>query len=701
MTKRGSVLINREVSWLNFNERVLAEAMDSSVPLLERFVFLGIFSNNLDEFFRVRVATLNRLIVLHRSRGKKDDLLQSEQTLAAVKRRVKKLNREFESVYIDLWDELVRENIVIADETALDAQQGHYVREYFREQIRPYLFPIILDRLRNQTNLHDQSVYLAVELLSADRSIDGKSDNPAVTDTHALIELPTRKLSRFVVLPKNQEGQTYIILLDDVVRFCLSDLFGTLGYHKFSAFTIKFTRDAALSLDNDVSRSYMEIVSESIKKRKYGKTVRFIYDEKIPQTMLQKVLTVFGIKKRDTLIKGGKYHNFKDFIKFPKNIGPKKLTFSEHRPHPVPDLIQGQSFFESIRRRDIMLHYPYHSFQNIIDLLREASLDSHVRTIKATIYRLAPESQIVEALINAARNGKEVIVYVELEARFDEEANIRWVDRMQDEGITILPMIRGYKVHAKLILIRRKEAGENVYYAAVGTGNLNEITTQIYSDVHLLTCNKKITADVNRVFHLLNNERILHPDFKRLIVSPYDTRDFFLALLDKEIENAKNGLAAWCIIKINNLTDSALAMKIHEAVLAGVKVDLIIRGICILSPDIMKKSENVRMIRIIDRFLEHARVFVFHNNAQPRYFIGSADWMERNLDSRIEVTVEIHDETIKADLDAVLRLQLSDNVKGRLIGGTHDDVPFHLKKKTKRIVSQTEIHKYFGTERPQ
>jgi len=692
MKKRNSVFINREVSWLNFNERVLAEAMDDGVPLLERFVFLGIFSNNLDEFFRVRVATLNRIITLHRSRGKKDDLHQFEKALADVKRRVKKLNREFECAYAYLRDELARENIVIVDETSLDAQQGIYVREYFRDQIRPYLFPIILDRLRNQTNLHDQSVYLAVEL---------KSVNPAVTDTHALIELPTRKTSRFIVLPKNQEGQTYIILLDDVVRYCLSDLFGTLGYNQFSAYTIKFTRDAALSLDNDVSRSYMEIVSESIKKRKYGKTVRFIYDEKIPQSMLKKILTVFGIKKRDALIKGGKYHNFNDFMKFPKNVGHKKLTFSEHRPHPVPELIQGLSFFESIRRQDFMLHYPYHSFQNIIDLLREASLDSNVRAIKATIYRLAPESQIVEALINAARNGKEVIVYVELEARFDEEANIRWVDRMQDEGITILPMIRGYKVHAKLILIRRKEGWENVYYAAVGTGNLNEITTQIYSDVHLLTCDKKITTDVNRVFHLLNNERILHPDFKTLIVSPYHTRDFFLAMLDKEIENAKNGLVAWCILKFNNLTDTALTMKIHEAALAGVRVDLILRGICVLSPDIMKKSENIRMTRIIDRFLEHARIFAFGNNVQPRYFIGSADWMERNLDNRIEVTVEIRDETIKADLDMVLRLQMSDNAKGRLIGGLHDDVPFPLKKKTKRIVSQTEIHKYFGMERGQ
>ena len=692
MKKRSSVFINREVSWLNFNERVLAEAMDPGVPLLERFVFLGIFSNNLDEFFRVRVATLNRIIALHRSRGKKDDLHQFERALADVKRRVKKLNREFEHVYASLREELSRENIVIVDETVLDELQGVQVRDYFRENIRPHLFPIILDKLRNQTNLHDQSVYLAVEL---------KSDNPAVTDTHALIELPTRKVSRFVVLPKNQEGKIFVVLLDDVVRYCLSDLFGTLGYHKFSAYTIKFTRDAALSLDNDVSRSYMEVVSESIKKRKYGKTVRFIYDEKIPQQMLQKVLTVFGIKKRDTLIKGGKYHNSKDFIKFPKNIGPKKLAFPEHQPHPVPELIQGLSFFESIRRHDFMLHYPYHSFQNIIDLLREASLDSNVRAIKATIYRLAPESQIVEALINAARNGKEVTVYVELEARFDEEANIRWVDRMQEEGITIIPKIRGYKVHAKLLLIRRKENGENVYYAAIGTGNLNEITTQIYSDVHLLTRDKKITADVNRVFHLLNNERILHPDFKTLIVSPYDTRDHFLALLDKEIENAKNGRDAWCIIKINNLTDSALAMKIHDAALAGVRVDLIIRGICVLSPEIMKISENIRMLRIIDRFLEHARIYAFANNGQPRYFIGSADWMERNLDNRIEVTVEIHDEKIKADLDTILRLQMSDNVKGRLIGGTHDDIPFHLKKKTKRIVSQTEIHKYFGMEKPQ
>jgi polyphosphate kinase len=670
---------------------VLAQATDSTVPLLERLVFLGIFSNNLDEFFRVRVATLTRIISLHRSLGKKDPLEEAERTLVEVKRRVNVLNREFERAYASLRDELSRENIVIVDETALDEQQRIQVRDEFRENIRPHLFPIILDKLRNQTNLYDQSVYLAAEL---------KSDNPATPDTHALIELPTRTVSRFVVLPKNQDGKIFVILLDDVIRYCLSDLFGTLGYNRFSAYTIKFTRDADLSLDNDVSRSYMEIVSESVKKRKYGETVRFIYDEKIPPLLLNKVLTVFGIKKRDTLMKGGKYHNFKDFIRFPKNIGSKKLAFPEHRPNPVRELTPGVSFFDSIRKRDILLHYPYHSFQNIIDLLREASLDSSVRAIKATIYRLAPDSQIVEALINAARNGKEVTVYVELEARFDEEANIHWVDRMQEEeGILIIPKIRGYKVHAKMILIRRKENGENAYYAAIGTGNLNEVTTRIYSDVHILTCDKQITADVNRVFHLLNNERILHPDFKKLVVSPYNTREFFLELLDVEIKNARKGNPAWCVIKINNLTDDLLAAKIYEAALSGVHVDIIIRGICILSPEAMEKSKNFRMIRIIDRFLEHARIFAFANNGTPRYFIGSADWRERNLDSRIEVTMEIHDEKIKADLDAVLRLQTADNVKARLVGGTHEDERFHLKKKTPRIVSQTETHKYFGSER--
>ena len=687
MTKRTSIFVNREISWLNFNERVLSEAMDSTVPLLERLVFLGIFSNNLDEFFRTRVATLNRMMTLHRSLGKKDALKESEETLVEVKRRVKKLNREFEKAYAAICAELALENIIFVDETKLDESQGFQVREEFRENIRPHLFPIMLDKLRNQTNLHDQSVFLAVEL---------KHDNPAQSDAYALIELPTHKVSRFVVLPKNQDGKIFVILLDDVIRYCLSDLFGSMGYHKFSAYTIKFTRDADLSLDNDVSRSYLEIVSESVKRRKYGKTVRFIYDEKTPQLLLDKVLTVFGINKRDTLMKGGKYHNFKDFIRFPKNIGPKKLAFPEHRPYPVRELTPGVSFFESIRKCDILLHYPYHSFQNIIDLLREASLDSSVRAIKATIYRLAPESQIVEALINAARNGKEVIVYVELEARFDEEANIHWVDRMQEEGILVIPKIRGYKVHAKLILIRRRENGENVYYAAIGTGNLNEITTRIYSDIHLLTCDKRITADVNRVFHLLNNERILHPDFKTLIVSPYNTREHFFTLIDKEIENAQNGLTAWCVIKINNLTDPACAAKIHEAVLAGVRVNLIIRGICILSQEVMNHFENLRATRIIDRFLEHARIFAFANNEAPRYFIGSADWCERNLDGRIEVTMEVHDSKIKTDLDTVLRLQTTDNVKGRPIGGTHDDEPFHLTKKTARIASQMETHKYFG-----
>ncbi len=672
---------------MNFNERVLAEATDPTVPLIERLIFLGIFSNNLDEFYRVRVATLSRMVSLSRTLGEKDELRNTKKIVLKVNRKVKKLNKDFDAIYEELRAELARENILIVDETALDETQGKFVREYFQEHIRPHLFPIMLDRLRNQTNLHDQSVYLVAEL---------KSDDPNIADGHALIELPVGKVSRFVVLPKTPDGKTFVILLDDVVRFCLSNVFGVFGYHKFGAFTIKFTRDSELSLDNDVSRSYLEIVSESLKNRKYGKTVRFLYDEKIPASLLKKVCTIFGLKKRDTLIKGGKYHNFKDFIKFPKQIGGKKLVYPEHHPHPVGELTPGVPILDSIRKRDVMLCYPYHSFQTVIDLLREASIDPAVRAIKATIYRLAPESNVVEALINAARNGKEVIVYVELEARFDEEANIRWVDRMQEEGVMVIPSIRGYKVHAKLILIRRKENGNNAYYAAIGTGNLNESTTKIYSDIHLLTADTKITKDVNRVFHLLADERMFHPNFDALIVSPYRTRDFFLERIDAEIENAKNGLPAWVTVKINNLTDPVLAAKLLEAASTGVIVELILRGICILSPRIMQQHENLRMVRIVDRFLEHARIFAFCSGGTPRYFIGSADWMERNLDSRIEVSVEIQDEKIKKDLAEILRLQSADNVKSRLIGGVHADTEFHVGKRTAKIVSQTEIQKYFG-----
>lgn len=686
-----SAFVPREISWLNFNERVLMEAMDPSVPLMERLVFLGIFSNNLDEFFRVRVASLARIVALQKKLKNSAPINElaatAEKTLAEVKRRVKSLNKDFERTYKTIRAELAKEHILIIDETGLDEAQGEYVRHHFQESIRPHLFPMMLDKLRNVPNLRDRSVYLVAEL---------KNRAGQIQDTWTLIELPTAELSRFVVLPKRADGQVCVMLLDDVIRYCMADLFGIFGYDHFACYTIKFTRDSELSIDNDVSRSYLEVVSDSIKRRKYGHTVRFIYDEQIPPSLLEKVRTTFGLKKRDTLIKGGKYHNFKDFMAFPKHIGAKKLSYPDHHIVTVRGLIPSTSILDDVRQHDVMLHYPYHSFQYIIDLLREASIEPTVRAIKVTIYRVAKESKIIAALINAARNGKKVTVYVELEARFDEEANIYWVDRMQEEGIHVIPKLRGYKVHAKLILIRRKESGNNVYYTAIGTGNLNEDTTRFYGDDHLLTSNKQITSDVNRIFHLLDDERITRPDFNSLIVSPYHTRDFFLSMIDAEIASVQAGREAWMMLKINNLTDAQIVSRLEDAARAGVKVKLIVRGMCSISPKAMDTIGNIEAIRIIDRFLEHSRCLVFANRGEPRYFLSSSDWMERNFDHRIEVSVEITDAPLKQELEQMLRFQWSDTVKARIIGGRKTDSLRAHEKNAKRIVSQTEIAKYLA-----
>jgi polyphosphate kinase len=414
----------------------------------------------------------------------------------------------------------------------------------------------------------------------------------------------------------------------------------------------------------------------------------------MPRKVLANILKKFNVKRREALEKGGRYHNVRDLMQFPSNLGTKKMQYESMPPLEVPELPYGFSILDIIREKDILLHYRYQSFQYIIELLREASIDPAVRTIKMTIYRAARHSAIVNALINAARNGKEVIVFVEFQARFDEAANISWAAQMQEEGIRVLPSIPGMKVHGKLILIRRKEQNVNVYYTAIGTGNPNESTTRIYCDEHLLTADKGITSDVNKVFHVLDDQRYQRPDFKQIVVSPFGTRKFFLKQIDKEIKNAKKGKPAWIVIKINNLVDKRLVSRLYDASEAGVKIDLIIRGICTLIPNIPKKSENIRAIRIVDRFLEHSRMFVFCNDGTPEYFIGSADWMERNLDQRFEVVVPVKAPALCQQIWDILQLQIADNIKARLISATRPNERIVLPKNAKHIRSQQEIYKY-------
>jgi polyphosphate kinase len=671
--------INREISWLFFNERVLQEAEDETNPLIERMKFLGIYSNNLDEFFRVRVATINRMVVL-----KKSESIMSFSPPKLLKRIAEidaKQEKQFAACYVNIVNALAEQNIFIINEKSLTPTQGGFVRSYFREHIRPVIFPMMLDALKDPNTLQDDSIYLTVVL----------EDSTEKTKEHlALIRVPTKNVPRFLILPPSEEKK-FIILIDDVIRYCLVDVFSIFGYDTFNAYTIKFTRDAELELDNDVSKSFLEIISQSLKQRKAGLPVRFIYDNTMPASALAKIKRKLKISKSDTVTVGGRYHNFKDFMNFP-NIGGKELEYEPLPPLPHPHLPGNTSLFTVIKQRDVLLHYPYQSFQYIIDLLREASIDPKVKSIYTTIYRVARNSSVMNALINAARNGKDVTVFMELQARFDEETNIYWTTRLQEQGVKIVHSIPGFKVHSKLLLIGRFENKRMVYYANVATGNFNEETARVYTDDSLLTANPAVTLDVLKIFELFSaNFKI--PKFNTLVVAPFDMLNIFLKLLNVEIKNVKSGKEAWAFIKLNNLTEETIVKKILEAGEAGVQIRLIVRGSCVIAPDQPGVSKNIKLISIVDRFLEHSRVFIFCNDKKEKYYISSADWMSRNFEHRIEVAVPILDPLLKRELRDMLEIQWSDNTKARLISYTLPN-QYRRNDTQQKIRSQVEIYNY-------
>jgi len=673
-------IINREISWLHFNERVLQEAADPATPLINRMIFLGIYSNNLDEFFRVRVATVNRMISMEKAIFH-DKYLNPRKTLREINRVTKLHQKEFQRIYDSVIQELEKNNIFVINDTDLTPEQGKFVKLYFREYVRPSLFPIILNNLK-ATSLHDHSLYLAVVM-----QVIGK---PA-QEKYALVEVPVNTLSRFLILP-SEEGKRFIILLDDVIRHCLNEIFEVFGFNFYNAYAVKFTRDAELDIYNDVSKSFIELMTEGLKQREVAPPVRFIYDRHMPERLLKQLLAKLNISQSDTVSAGGKYHNFKDFVNFP-NIGTPEMEFVPMPPLEHPGMRISKSILVGIKERDYLLHYPYQSFQYLIDLLREASLDPQVKAIKMTLYRVASNSNVVNALINAARNGKEVTVFLEVQARFDEEANIYWAGKMQEEGVRVIQSIPGYKVHAKLLLIRRKEGVRNVYYAGVGTGNFNETTAKVYTDVSIFTADKEIVSDVNSVFHLF--ESIYNtPRFTKLIVAPFHMRNQFLKLLTNEIRNAKAGTDAWIILKINNLTDIKTIKKLYEASAAGVNIKLIVRGICLLQPGVPNLSENIEAITIVGRFLEHSRIMVFANAGNELYYLSSADWMERNFDNRIEVACPIFNRDLQRELMTMLQIQLRDNTKARLISPTKPN-QYVKGNPNLKMNSQVETYKFF------
>jgi polyphosphate kinase len=646
---------DRELSWLSFNYRVLQESFDKSNPLVERLRFLGIYSNNQDEFFRVRVATLRRLIQLNIDNNTPDENKAIQNTLNKINKEVKKQRDIFEKTYESLIKELRKHNILKINEKDLSLEQGVIVRQYFKDKVQTHLFPIMVKNFKGANALADKSIYLAIELR--------RTDKPE-KNTYAIMEIPTSSVNRFFILPE-KDGKKYFILLDDIIRYCLDEIFVRFKFTAFSAFTFKFTRDAELDIDNDVSKSFLEIMADSLEQRKTASALRFVYDKSMPKEILKVVVNKLKITDYDQLVEGGRYHNFKDFMDFP-NFGDTSLEYPKVEPIIQKDFSESGSIIKAFRDKDIMLHYPYQSFQYIVELLREASIDPKVISIKMTLYRVSKPSNIINALINAARNGKKVTVFLELQARFDEEANIYYSEELQKNGVKVLTSIPGLKVHCKLLLIKRQEIDGLRYYANIGTGNFHEKTCRVYSDSSLLTSNPEITFEVEKVFGLFSMS--FRPSrFRTLVVSPFSNRSFFIKLIENEIENAKLKREAWCIIKLNSLADIKLINKLYQASNAGVKVFCIIRGICKLVPGVKGMSENIQVISIVDKYLEHSRILAFCNSGDERYLISSADWMMRNLDNRIEVTVPIFDKEIQKELKEILMIQLKDNTKARII----------------------------------
>lgn len=671
----------RELSWLSFNARVLQEADDESVPLIERVRFLGIFSNNLDEFFRVRVAEVRRLISVSSGENRQ----RFKDLLAAIQKRVMELQAEFDQIYARNMRALAERKIYLINEDQLDEGQAAFVQDYFTEKVLPELEPILLRDGQAIPALNDESLYLAVDIRS-----EGSYH-------YAVVEVPTDRLERFVEIPRRKgKGGKVFIVLDNIMRACLSQMFrGVLPIDQARAYCFKFSRDAELEIDPGISQSLIDKMSRSLKQRRKADAVRMVYDARMPRRLLDFLCARFGFGKYDSLIAGGRYHNSKDFMDFP-NVGPKYLEFKPLPPVHIERLEQSANIFDSIRDKDVFLYYPYHPFGYVVDLLKTAALDPWVTKIKICLYRVARDSRIIDALVNAVDNGKQVLAVVELAARFDEEANINWAQRLTENGIEVIFGIPGLKVHSKLLLIERRENGTMRYYSHIGTGNFNEKTARLYTDYSLITYDQNVGRDVHSVFDFLRYT-YRRPTFRLLLVSPHSTRSGLMELMEQEIENAKAGYPASMTLKCNNLVDKEMVLKLYEASDAGVQVRLIVRGMCSLLPGVEGLSENISAISIVDRYLEHPRAYVFYNRGNPRYLIGSADLMTRNLDYRVEVLVPIFDADAQRVIQDTLDQQWHDNVKARLLDAEQDNAFVKARAKSAKIRSQESIHRYLAT----
>ena len=664
-----------------FNRRILQEASRANVPLLERMSFLGIYSNNLDEFFRVRVATLNRIAECEDKEARRNKA-EALELLKEINKLNTAYSKEFEKVSADITRELRQENIYIVKDTELDEEQLHFIRSFYIQNLYGRVIPVWFSAIKQLSNENDENIYLAVRMY--------KKDVKRKVPEYAFLELPVSICGRFVRLP-DKDGKSYLMYLDDVIRCCLPLIFGGQDYTNFEAFSFKFTRDAEMEIDNDLRNGVLQKISKGVKSRRRGTPLRVVYDSTMPKGLLNQVLSTLDLDKLDTVLAGGRYHNHKDFMKFP-DCGRKDLKYPAWPPILKKELSGPESILQLIREKDRFIHVPYHSFDSYIRVLQEAAVSKEVKAIKTTLYRLAKDSKVVKALIGAARNGKKVTVVIELLARFDEASNIDWSKKMQDAGIHVIFGVEGLKVHSKITHITMKSGAD---IACISTGNFHEGNARMYTDYMLMTASRPIVRDVNAVFNFIERPYSM-TRFKELLVSPNEMKNKFIRLINDEIRNKEAGKPAYIRIKINHITDVDMVKKLYAAAEHGVPVDLLVRGNCSLFTELPELNKNIRIVGIIDRYLEHSRIFIFAAGGEEKVFIGSADWMPRNLDNRIEVVTPVYAPDIKEDLKKVVELGLHDTLQARIVDGTGSNEIQQPKEGEAPLRSQEELYKRYS-----
>ena len=647
--------VERDLSWMYFNHRILQEAEKKEVPILERMSFLGIYSNNLDEFFRVRMASLNRL-ALSKDKNIKADRERAKKTIKDINHLNACYNKEFEKAVDDITEELEAKGIRLLHETELNEEQQLFIRRLYLEKLNGSTNPIWLSQVKEIGATGDDGIFLAI------KRMEWHEDKKKPKVDYALIAMPDKELGRFVRLPKS-DGMENIMYLDDVIRYCLPMIFIGEGKATYEAYSFKFTKDAEMEMDNDLNSGVMQKVAKGVKSRKSGEPIRVIYDDSMPKELLKRIMSRLNIDTLDTIVSGGRYQNHKDLMAFP-DCGRTDLKYPKWTPILKPELETEQSILDTIRQKDRFIHVPYHSFNSFIRVLREAALNSDVKGINVTLYRLAKASKVVKALICAARNGKKVTVVIELLARFDEESNIKWSKRLQEAGVEVVFGVEGLKIHSKLVYIQCKSGD----IACIGTGNLHEGNAKVYTDYMMMTARPQIVREVKKVFEFISKP-FKPVKFRELLVSPNEMKPKILRLISDEIRNAKEGLEAWIKVKINHITDEDVVAKLYEASQAGVKISLLVRGNCSLVPGLPGVSENISALGVIDTYLEHARILIFANGGNPKYFLGSADWMPRNLVNRIEVLTPVYDEQLQHDLERTIDYGLRDTTNARIVDG--------------------------------